>query len=130
MKPFRVLLRLETGILEKFDGSRSNFGGMVFVACRSACCKMGKVGKRESRDLSLVESVEERIPGVIAGEALWVDGGQEDRIAASIDVEELRVWAEQSKDLGKFKRYQSQGQLIDLLLEGYSHGEMAKKLKF
>lgn len=120
---------LNTQILEKFDSSRANFGGMVFLACRSACCNTGRRGAVELNHLSLVETNEERIPGAISGNQVPADEGQEDRIIAALTVEELRKSAREAKTKGKAKRFQNQEQLIDLLLEGRSREEIAGILK-
>jgi len=130
---------MDMDILNRFDPSKSNFGGMVFCAVRSIVGNY--MNKRTRNPLtglnggSLVDETgdDEFEPGVYSLDRMFIAATEERSLEASAldaagKVARLYKKAVEHMDNPRNKRDRNIKPLLDLLAEGYTTVEAAKEL--
>jgi len=128
-----VFLRcVQHKVIEKYDSTKANFGGVLFFVTKTICCTyLSKKTRDPIGGLRVGSLVEASVEGSkeITLESLVVDEHEDLKHEAKDLVEKLTMKVDSIADLGRSTRDKKLKELLGLLFEGYTVEECAAELR-
>lgn len=126
---------MEKGVLDHFDPTKANFGGVIYFVTRTICCNW--LDRRSRNPITglnagvLVETQDEFEPGAYSLESMFgtVDmSGVDARMDAAAIISKIERFVESCSARSSNKRDRSMEPMLGMLFLGYNVKEIAKEL--